>query len=1301
MARTAPVPNIPAIPGMNPGVFVMGGGGGGGGSGGRGGNGAGDGQGGSGSNGGDGAGGGGKGAGSCGTGSTDGGGCPNHHGPGSSGRMSRGDPVDVVTGRVFTVPAVDLSFPGPLPLVIERTYSSSARDRDVGLGFGWTHSLAWQLLQRRGSLRIVTFDGVEHDIGKVPPGTGVIGPHGWIVHREGDGFRLDLADGQHLLFGERVVSDEGERYLLTVIGDRAQNRIVLAYDRGLLVEVTDAAGRVVRVLRGRDRRIAAFEAKNTVAQGRWVAFARYTYDAGGRLIMAQDADGYVTRYEYDTSNRLTSATDPTGLRFSFRYDGESRCIETWGEYPGKADPSLADDVPEMLADHVTRAKGILHTKFEYSGDGYSEAVDSVALHRYFGNAHGLVEKAVTPLGVFDRTYDPRGFLTSFTDSLGARTTWKRDVMGRETEVVDPLGRRTVIERDASGEITMVIGPDGETTRVDRAGDTLFWTDPIGATCSVRFDARGLPVEVRWPDGRMLVFRRDAQGNVIEHIDQAGAQTRARYDAWGRCVEVWDARGGRTAFTYSTAGRLLSVTSPDGAVERYDYDGAGNLIGIIEPDGHTTRITYGGLHKPVRVERPNGEVTELKYNREGWLMRVTNGRGEVHSYERNLAGLVVAERTFDGRVLRYGHDAMGRVVWSENGLGQRTEYERDLAGQVTKRIFEDGTEESFEYNGRGEIVCAENAAGRFVFKRNEKGWIVAETQDVAGDPVTVHVDYRLTGEIAARRTSLGHTAQWSYDFARQQVALSLDGQAEAVSVRDPLGRELTRSLKDGARIDMAYDAFGRLSERRIVSSASGARGRDLSMQPAWVGRLPPGTVHAEWRRYTPTGLLQERWSARDGVTQYGYDPVGQLARVLRDGGEVASFRYDLAGNLHDATRGAPPRSYAAGGRIQRAGDAEYTWDDDGRLIMKRTRSTAGEELVTRYRWSASGMLARVERPDGLIVAFEYDPFGRRVAKRLLTRTAHGSERQLEATRFVWDGGSLVHEIRRRADDGGNPIVDERTYVFEHDKTVPVAHREAHVAGEARIASGWWHYLNDDSGAPEMLVGPDGQIGCELAREPWGSATVVEGAQTSTPLRFRGQYADKETGLSYNRYRYYDPTLGRYISADPLGIEGGLNAFAYAANCPTSAVDVEGLMYSVIKDRAGNIVADGHNQGTGRPFPVPHSAVPHGKSCAERAALTNLAHRLGPGATKADIAKLFQEGGYTMETYEGTVDDYKANYRIAANPCAACKEMLREMRIPHTSIQGHSPKNLTRTGPWNGESTYNVGTWKLYQNARRRR
>lgn len=130
MARTAPVPNIPAIPGMNPGIFVMGGGGAGGGGSGKGGKGQGGAQGAGGENAGDGAEGGGENAGSCGAGS--GAGCPNpsHGGSGTAA----GDPVDVFSGRVYTLPTIDLALGGPLPLRVWRVYSSHARERDIGLG---------------------------------------------------------------------------------------------------------------------------------------------------------------------------------------------------------------------------------------------------------------------------------------------------------------------------------------------------------------------------------------------------------------------------------------------------------------------------------------------------------------------------------------------------------------------------------------------------------------------------------------------------------------------------------------------------------------------------------------------------------------------------------------------------------------------------------------------------------------------------------------------------------------------------------------------------------------------------------------------------------------------------------------------------------------------------------------------------------------------------------------------------------------------------------------------------------------
>ncbi|WP_437591077.1 DUF6531 domain-containing protein [Sorangium sp. So ce1000] len=259
MARTAPVPNIPAIPGMNPGTFILGGGGGGGGGGGRGGRGRGGDQGAGGKGGGKGPRGGGKNAGACGPGS--GGGCPNpSHGRG--GGTSAGDPVDPVTGRVYTAKAMDLALGGMiLPLRIERSYSSETSDVDLGLGFGWSHSLAWAIEERRRTLLVLEPHAAPTEAEIPEPGRPVPMPCGLLRRHEG-GYTLE-AEGVLLVFGERQES----RWLLSRIVDRYDNEIRLSYERGRLSHAIDAVGRMVRVRRYADGRIAAFEVNDESAGG--------------------------------------------------------------------------------------------------------------------------------------------------------------------------------------------------------------------------------------------------------------------------------------------------------------------------------------------------------------------------------------------------------------------------------------------------------------------------------------------------------------------------------------------------------------------------------------------------------------------------------------------------------------------------------------------------------------------------------------------------------------------------------------------------------------------------------------------------------------------------------------------------------------------------------------------------------------------------------------------------------------------------------------------------------------------------
>ncbi len=296
-----------------------------------------------------------------------------------------------------------------------------------------------------------------------------------------------------------------------------------------------------------------------------------------------------------------------------------------------------------------------------------------------------------------------------------------------------------------------------------------------------------------------------------------------------------------------------------------------------------------------------------------------------------------------------------------------------------------------------------------------------------------------------------------------------------------------------------------------------------------------------------------------VTTYQYDPVGQLVAMVPEKARGELFRHDPTGNLFEASVGAKAREYGKGNRLVRRGDTAYAWDGDGRLIEKVVKDPAtGSEQRFRYRWNGAGLLEAATAPDGTLVELMYDPFARRLQKRVSRHAAgEGRPTLVALTRFVWDGDVLVHEIRRSARASGDPVVvEERTYCFEEDGFEPVAHQESRRDDVGQEHGAWFHYVNDLNGTPERLIGADGAIACDLRLSAWGSADVLPGAKASTPIRFQGQYEDAETGLSYNRFRYYDSETGTFISADPIGLHGGTNEFRAPVNMQ-SWIDPLGL------------------------------------------------------------------------------------------------------------------------------------------------
>ncbi|WP_346748843.1 RHS repeat domain-containing protein [Prevotella jejuni] len=304
------------------------------------------------------------------------------------------------------------------------------------------------------------------------------------------------------------------------------------------------------------------------------------------------------------------------------------------------------------------------------------------------------------------------------------------------------------------------------------------------------------------------------------------------------------------------------------------------------------------------------------------------------------------------------------------------------------------------------------------------------------------------------------------------------------------------------------------------------------------------------------LLVARDEISGRVARYDYDEVDNLISAEYErGGEVERlYRVsDRMGNLFE-TRERDDRRYDAGGRLAEDREHFYHYDCEGNLVFKEFKEMVlhggivapinKERLETelgirfrafgtgwRYDWQSDGMLARVVRPDGKEVSFAYDALGRRIRKSFAGTT----------TQFVWDGNVPLHEWTEEAEES---MV---TWLFEQDTFVPAAKLVAN--GEC------FSIISDYLGTPLQAYDKQGNKVWEQELDIYGRQRKRPSA--FIPFKYQGQYEDAETGLYYNRFRYYDPNAGSYISQDPIGLAGGsLILYMYVSNS-NNLIDPFGL------------------------------------------------------------------------------------------------------------------------------------------------
>lgn len=1077
-----------------------------------------------------------------------------------------GAPVNPVTGIKFLIGEDELDFdlPAPLPLPWQRTYFSDQLGNGW-LGQGWSVPLAVHLRRRSDGLVLTDSTGRDVELPELDAGGDHFDHYESIaIRREANGrYRLSSATGgSHQIFAPLdldAADPEGLRssYLpLVALEDRNGNQVRIVYgEAGLPTFVHDSAGRVFGM---------TFDALHThagprqrlggVAQlhgdpgsdGTWAAaqvepLVFYRYSADGDLAAVIDPQGQVRREFRYRHHLLVEHAQPGGLVSRYEYD----------EYtPRGRVLRHATNVDQFwvfdYAPHATTVTDNLgrQTRYEYDDDK-----DLVAIVDAAG-------------GVTRYEHNTWGKPTSITDPSGRITRYRYDAYGNTTATVEPGGTTEIHYHETWRLPVALIDASGATTRMDydAAGNLVRRTDAAGNVTRFNHDARGLVVRVIDAHGGRQSFDYDRYGQLVTHTDCVGHTTRYEWDARGNQTALVQADGTRTDYEYDRSGRLLRVSHADGASERYEYDALGRMVGRVDVAGAKTVWELAADGKPLSRTDALGHIARYGYDGARRLVALVNENHAHYRFAFDANDNLIAEQGFDARLTRYAYDAAGRVI-EKRELGTqaasgvtadaedpphmlRTQYRRDEAGRVVEKIVARAHDKriqrtQYAYDAAGRLVAGTNTGGRVGLVYDDLSQVVEESSLVLGSQRRIAYAYDGLGNRVATTLPDGRVLTQRFYGPGFLHQIALDGSTISDIERDAMQRETVRS--QGALTSyFDYDVVGRRVGQRARKSAVAA---DDAVARRYV--------------YGADGSLAAVSDRRFGQTQYGYDALGRLTRA-----NTERFAFDPAHNIVDTAGQA-----VGDNRVVAFEDKRFRYDTHGNLVEKRI---AGHTRI-RFHYDPEHRLELAEISRNGVqqrVTYGYDAFGRRTWKR----------DDFGTTEFVWDGNRLLQETRHRRC---------LTYVYDDTSFVPVAQLES-LSGPAvspmETTATVRYFHTDQSGAPRELSESDGRIAWRANYRAWGNTVLVEypdapaapsAEPVHQPLRFQGQYFDAETGLHYNRFRYYDPDVGRFTSQDPVGLAGGPNFYQYAPN-PFEWIDPHGLKHTAVwalMDANGKLKAEG--------------------------------------------------------------------------------------------------------------------------------
>ena len=840
--------------------------------------------------------------------------------------------------------------------------------------------------------------------------------------------------------------------------------------------------------------------------------------------------------------------------------------------------------------NVTGAEGYYNATLDY-GDGCTTVTDGKGIHRYY--------------------YDPDGNILREEAPDGSTTTYEWDEFHHLLARHSPAGRVEKFEYNAAhGQLSRYTAADGAEWqyRYDERGLLSNITDPAGQTWTQQCDERGLPVSLVSPQGEETrlaytpqgllsgIFRQDERRLGIEYdhhnrpetlTDVMGREHHTEYSGHDLPVKMRGPGGQSVRLQWQQHHKLSGIERAGTGAEGFRYDRHGNLLAWTDGNGVVWTMEYGPFDLPVARTDGEGHRWQYRYDKDTLqLTEVINPQGESYRYILDNCGRVTEERDWGGVVWRYRYDADGLCTARVNGLEETILYSRDAAGRLAEIITPEGkTQYAYDKSGRlTGIFSPDGISQRTGY--DERGRVNVTTQGRRT------IEYHYPDEHTVIRCILPPEDErdrhpdesllkttYRYNAAGELTEVILPGDETLTFSRDEAGREVFRHSNRGFACEQGWNAASQLVTQRAGF---------FPEETTWGGLVP--SLVREYRYDSAgnvSGVTSREDYGRETRREYRLDRNGQVTAVTASGTGLGygegdeSYGYDSCGYLKAQSAGRHRISeetdqYAGGHRLKQAGNTQYDYDAAGRMVSRTKHRDGYRPETERFRWDSLDQLTGYCSAQGEQWEYRHDASGRRTEKRC--------DRKKIRFTYLWDGDSIA-EIREYRDD---KLYSVRHLVFNGFELISQQFsrvRQPHPSVAPQWVTRTNHAVSDLTGRPLMLFNSEGKTVWRPGQTSlWGLALSLP-ADTGYPdprgeldpeadpgLLYAGQWQDAESGLCYNRFRYYEPETGMYLVSDPLGLLGGEQTYRYVPN-PCGWVDPLGLAASSKISSLMDYIGDG--------------------------------------------------------------------------------------------------------------------------------